>query len=158
MFYQVRGIRSMIKGNSVDYVRKHIRHLLLWILCILFSLPLNILDVSVQLNSPQVAQDIDMETLKISHRLRMIVHFEDCSMRKMSLSFPLEVITVPQSARGPGRPRTMLDLVSYSGGDDEDQGDTFNDGLPSYRDVLHEGPPPAAFFDDDLSHHPSVFV
>ncbi|ORY94550.1 hypothetical protein BCR43DRAFT_525743 [Syncephalastrum racemosum] len=116
------------------------------------------LRLSVQLDSPQVAQDIDAMSLKISHRLRMIVHFEDRSMRKMSLSFPLEVITVPQSGRGPGRMSTLLDQVVYNGTDEEDEENGPNDGLPSYRDVLHEGPPPAAFFDDDLSHHPSVFV
>ena len=112
----------------------------------------------------------------------MIVHFQDPEVRKMSLSFPIIIGTVPVNNNGEGIPmptfvvppqqRHEQDSGEWNHGNDGDDWldiisadqtqrsadnnyDHLPEKLPSYYEVLHEGAPPAAFIDDDLSHYPS---
>ncbi|KAI9493797.1 hypothetical protein BDB00DRAFT_354920 [Zychaea mexicana] len=149
------------------------------------------LPLSIPIDSLHVAQDVDTLSLKITHKIRVIVHFRNPEVRKMSLSFPIVIGTVPVNHGNATMPTTTTlvaqehpadwDYGYYYNDDDDDDwidivgadqtqrssdyhnsNDTSNnrlpEKLPTYYDVLHEGAPPAAFIDDDLSQHPSLLV
>ncbi|CDS03520.1 hypothetical protein LRAMOSA00922 [Lichtheimia ramosa] len=140
---------------------------------------LDYLPFDLDIASPYIAQDVDTLSLKITHKMRIIVYFADPQVRRMSLSFPLTIGTIPspygESTNGI-RYSVNEDILGEMEDDDDndwismiaadsnyhrhrDSGSAMDDGimekLPTYYDVLHEGPPPAAFLDDDLSHYPS---
>ncbi|KAI9260655.1 hypothetical protein BDA99DRAFT_560722 [Phascolomyces articulosus] len=149
--------------------------------------------LSLPVHSPHIAQDIDTFSLKITHKIRVIVHFRNPEIRKMSLSFPVIIGTVPVNHGGGMTLPTIVvqqqqlleeqlhqqggeipDAWDHSANDDDwihiisnaDQTQRSRDNnydhlpekLPSYYEVLHEGAPPAAFIDDDLSHYPSPHI
>lgn len=113
----------------------------------------------LDLTTPQTVQDVDTQALKITHKVRMVVYFVNNVARRMSLSFPVKVGTVPPSD---GRWSSIAVLegsaVRQAQFRNTQEDAPLYDKLPSYHDVLREGPPPAAFLDDDLSHHPSVHI
>lgn len=140
---------------------------------------LDYLPFDLDIASPYIAQGVDTLSLKITHKMRIIVYFADPQVRRMSLSFPLTIGTIPSPYGEPTngiRYSVNEDILGEMEDDDDndwismiaadsnyhrhrDSGSAMDDGimekLPTYYDVLHEGPPPAAFLDDDLSHYPS---
>ncbi|KAI8149339.1 hypothetical protein BJV82DRAFT_587637 [Fennellomyces sp. T-0311] len=136
------------------------------------------LPLSIRIDSPHIGQDVDTHSLKITHKIRVIVHFANDQVRKMSLSFPVVIGTVPINSGGVTIPAVVQqDMYEWEHGNDDDWIDIIgadqtqrysdNNGddhlrgfekLPTYYEVLHEGAPPAAFIDDDLSHHPSPII
>lgn len=102
--------------------------------------------LSISLESPLVSQDVDTLTLQISHKLRIFVFFVNNLERRMSLSFPIQISTVPISELACAPPH-LCDPLHLNE-------NVIDETLPSYWDVLHEGSPPAAFLDDDMPRHP----
>ncbi|KAI8391587.1 uncharacterized protein BYT42DRAFT_200539 [Radiomyces spectabilis] len=110
------------------------------------------LNLSLSLDLPQLCPDINCKKLRISHKLRLLIHFANSEKeRKMSLSFPLHIATVPSCA--PSAPVIVRTDESYRpnlleyGTDDSDMEEIHK--LPSYHDVLHEGAPPSPFLEGD---------
>ncbi|OAD02994.1 hypothetical protein MUCCIDRAFT_109845 [Mucor lusitanicus CBS 277.49] len=119
------------------------------------------LELSLSIDLPHIAPQIQTDILQISHKLRLILKFQDSTKeRNMSLSFPLTVGTVPhvRSSMDRGDRRVLpedIDAIHVRQELDQwlltpsDQHyDEFNK-LPSYRDVLREGYPPSPFIEDN---------
>lgn len=105
---------------------------------------------------PQISPQIETPTLSITHKLKLIVTFvDDKKERKMALSFPMTVGTVPRVASpsinhdegsiGFNSVHTRHELDQWFSTSDSNQGS--GDNLPSYLDVLQEGNPPSPFLD-----------
>ncbi|ORX45090.1 hypothetical protein DM01DRAFT_1175400 [Hesseltinella vesiculosa] len=97
---------------------------------------------TLKLTQPHFSQPIDIPSLSIQHKLRVLLHF-DGKEKKMALSFPLNFCTRPPEPQ----PRTFilsrmssLSLTSASS----------QCKLPTYLDVMNEGAPPSPFIDDAL--------
>lgn len=119
------------------------------------------LELSLSIDLPHIAPQIQTDILQINHKLRLILKFQDSTKeRNMSLSFPLTIGTVPhvRSSMDRGDHRVMpedIDAIHVRQELDQwlltpsDQHyDEFNK-LPSYRDVLREGYPPSPFIEDN---------
>ncbi|CEP10353.1 hypothetical protein [Parasitella parasitica] len=119
------------------------------------------LDLSLPIDLPHIAPQIQTDILQISHKLRLILKFKDSSKeRSMSLSFPLKVGTVPhvRSSEDGGDHRVVpenVDAIHVRQELDQwllgplDQHYEEYGKLPSYRDVLREGYPPSPFIEDN---------
>lgn len=115
-----------------------------------------LLAFKLDLTSPQTAPDLNTQVLQVSHKVRIVIYFVNNLARRMSLSFPIKVGTVPPSDGSTAVLDGSTARQAHIRFTEEDA--SLYDKLPSYHDVLREGPPPAAFLDDDLSHHPSVHM
>lgn len=74
---------------------------------------MEISELSISLDLPQISPTIDTSILKITHKLRLILKFVDSKKeRNMSLSFPLSVGTVPTASTAISNPldRRMITL------------------------------------------------
>lgn len=114
------------------------------------------LKLSLSLDLPQISPKIETSTLSITHKLKLIVTFvDDKKERKMALSFPMTVGTVPRVASssinqdegsiGFDSVHTRQELDQWFSTSDSIQ--RSSDNLPSYLDVLQEGNPPSPFLD-----------
>lgn len=117
------------------------------------------LGLSIPLDLPQISPRIETPTLDISHKLKLIIRFVDeTKERKMSLSFPISVGTVPTSVINNNYNISSLHRFDECSNEvhvrqELDQWfstpDTLHhiDNLPSYLDALQEGYPPSPFLD-----------
>ncbi|KAI9028324.1 hypothetical protein CLU79DRAFT_738782 [Phycomyces nitens] len=91
---------------------------------------LSCLSLFVPLNSPLLSQDISATSLRIEHRLRLIVHFgERAHERKMTLSFPLLIGAMDQTG-----------CNQWTNNNDSQNNEESNN-LPSYRSAVCDPPP-----------------
>lgn len=104
-----------------------------------------VIDLRLPIDLPQISPPIHTHTLKISHRLKVLVKFRDETREKnMSLSFPLTVVTVPSmltNNRSVSVTHAQIEIDPWSHEQTHD--------LPSYFQVIREGMPPSPFVEDN---------
>ncbi|CAO3589626.1 unnamed protein product [Absidia cylindrospora] len=129
--------------------------------------------ISVSLNNPQLVPPVNTVSLQVTHKLRLAVYFQG-KEKKMTLSFPIVFCTIPPTT--PTAPPTQFSMTSLppsllmrmynsnnyimdttTDGSYDERTDNIADTespnacrLPSYLDVMSEGPPPSPFLEDQI--------
>ncbi|CAO3683002.1 unnamed protein product [Rhizopus stolonifer] len=103
------------------------------------------LNLRLPFDLPHISPPIHTHTLKISHRLKVLVKFRDEIREKnMSLSFPLTVVTVPSrltNNRSVSVTHAQIEIDPWNHEQTHD--------LPSYFQAIREGMPPSPFIEDN---------